>query len=181
MKIVINYDLMNAIKDVKEPYGPLKIIRNEKKAYMLRTPLWFLIDYYFIKDVGTALGILSIQYMLSISGELMAGINFGIDEYATLSAKKLRLLVQELNNMGINTSYDMLLKSEMYEKLYKVEFNESKLPFLMQEKYILMPAEGYNGQVRDISVLQEHQIGSNDYVLSLASPSKKRKLVKTFA
>ena len=32
-------------------------------------------------------------------------------------------------------------------------------------------------EVKDTSILQEHIVGSNDYVLSIGSPEKKLKLV----
>ena len=51
MKLVINYDFFNAIKDVNEPYGVLKVIRNNKDRYMLRLPLWGIVDFVYFKNI----------------------------------------------------------------------------------------------------------------------------------
>ena len=85
--------------------------------------------------------------------------------------------------MQLRTDYDSLLQSELYEKHYKVEVNEGILPKLVEEKYVLVPGRIFRGEMEDISVLQEHVVGREEYVLSLGSPSKKtsRRLANSFS
>ena len=91
----------------------------------------------------------------------------------------LKKLVSKLNDINIATDYDLLKQSELYERKYKIEFNESKIPIIMENKYVLVPSYNYKGDVKDTSILQEHFVGSKDYILSVGSPSKKLTLVNS--
>lgn len=77
-----------------------------------------------------------------------------------------------MESLNIFTSYDLLLKSKVYDKKYKVEMNKEQLLHIAEEKYILVPSYTYNGDTKDTSALQEHIVGSKQYVLSLGSPKK---------
>ena len=46
----------------------------------------------------------------------------------------------------------------------------------MEEKYILVPTNDFNNNIKNVSIKQEHIIGSTDYVLSIGSPKKELKL-----
>ena len=71
----------------------------------------------------------------------------------------------------------MLLQSEVYDKRIKIDLNESKIPLLMQEKYVFVPAYGFDGKEKEVSLLQEHEIGSRTYVLSVGEPEKQYRRV----
>ena len=96
--------------------------------------------------------------------------------FADKSADELKRLVPKLKELNVSTNYDLLLKSELYEKKYKIEFNESKIPSLMQEKYILVPSYSFSGEVLDTSIKQEHEVGTKRYVLSIGEPEKRYKM-----
>ena len=177
MKLVINYDFFNAIKDVKEPYGVLKVVRNNSGKYIRRLPIWGTLNYIVFQNMYDTLGALMCQYMLIFGSDLLVDKAIGIDTYATKAMNRLKKLVGELDNINVKTSYDLLLDSELYEKNYRIEFNDSKIPFLLEEKYILVPSYSYSGEVRDTSILQEHEVGTENYVLSVQEPVKKYKLV----
>lgn len=177
MKLVINYDFFNAVRNVNEPYGPLKVIRNEKNKYMMRLPIWSLLNYTVFQNMQDTIGALMVQYMLVMGSDLLVDKVLGIDSYATKSMNDLKKLVVKLNDINVKTDCELLCQSELYERNYKFSFNESKIPFLMEEKYILVPSYSYSGEIIDTSILQEHEIGTNEYMLSVGEPQKKYKLV----
>ncbi len=177
MKLIINYDFLDAIRDVKEPYGPMKLVRNNKQNYLMHLPLWIGLDYLFFKNVEEIITAIAFEYALLLSSDLLAERDLGIDMYATMSTKKLKKLVTELKELNIKTDYDLLLKSVLYDKKYKISFNKDKIPFLMEEKYILVPTYNFNGQIKDTPILQEHEMGTRQYILSVSSPAKSYRLV----
>ena len=76
-----------------------------------------------------------------------------------------------LKDINISTSYELLLDSENYKTEYKLKFDEAKIPYIKQDKYINIPV--YNdGDIKEVSLVQEHVIGSKSYSLSYGSPSK---------
>lgn len=96
----------------------------------------------------------------------------GVDQYADQSSDNLKKLVSQLEDLNVSTDYDLLLKSEVYDKKYKVEINKEQLPHLAESKYIFVPSYTYNRDKKDTSILQEHIVGSKEYILSLGSPKK---------
>lgn len=79
-----------------------------------------------------------------------------------------------LKDIDVNTTGDLLLDSYKYKTEYEIKRNEKNLPILEQRKYIMVPTKDTNGEV---SLLQEHIIGTGDYSLSYGSPKKVLKLV----
>ena len=181
MRLVINFDFFNEIRNVNEPLGISKVIRNEKRLCVINIPLYFGFDYLvYAGQMNKILPVIGAQCMIALGAELTLQKVRG-DEYSTNGKKRLLTLARNLNVLNVDTTYDMLLQSELYEERYKISFNENKIPFLMQEKYVLVPTNGFNGKVTDTSILQEHEIGSREYILSLGKPSKSKKLVKSLA
>ena len=168
---------MNAILDVNQEYGPFKIIRNNKKRWAtINLPMYTIIDYAINRDIKVTLNILAIQFGILLGSELFAGIITKNDIYKIEAIKKLKTLVLELNDNYISTDYNLLLNSNLYQRNYKIYLNEDKLPEMLESKYVLVPTYDFNGNVKDTSILQEHIIGTNKYVLSLGSPTKQYKL-----
>ena len=46
----------------------------------------------------------------------------------------------------------------------------------MESKYILVPTYDFNNNIKNTSILQEHIVGTDKYVLSIGSPKKELKL-----
>ena len=182
MKLMINYDFIEAVRNVNEPLGPLKLIRNTKKnILMFDLPFYLSMGYLFQRNIPGALTSSGISFMLVTGLELTEYAITKKDPYYNKSSDNLKRLVSKLNDLNFETDYKLLLQSEMYERKYKIEFNESKLPSLIEEKYILLPSYNYSGEIKDTSLLQEHIIGSHEYELSIGSPTKKLKLVHSNA
>lgn len=177
MKIMINYDLVHRIKDAREKFGPLKIIRNRKKSWtIVQIPLWL-----FFSITGHYTALQSIMHFINVFGILLF-MNYvpmklaGLDLYGAIAERDLKTLVPKLQDACIHTEYDMLLNSEVYDRKYKIKFNKNKLPQILESKYILVPTHGFDGNETETSVLQEHVIGTRNYELSIGSPEKKKSL-----
>ena len=100
------------------------------------------------------------------------------DPYKDLSSKNLKRLAIELKDLYVNTDYNSLLKSELVTKKYKIQINKENILSVFENKYILVPTYDFNGNVKTTSILQEHEIGTSEYVLSIGSPKKKLKPVR---
>lgn len=177
MKLRINYDLIEAVKNVNEPFGPFKIVRNNKRKWIrYHFPLYFSVNYIFQRDVFNAFFILGIQFGLLIIPDFLTGTVMKIDIYSINSSNELKKLSSKLCDLNIDTNYDLLLKSYEYKRKYQIQINEQKLPELAEYKYILVPTYKYNGDIGETSLLQEHIVGSKIYTLSIGSPLKEFKL-----
>ena len=180
MKLVINYDFVDAIRNVNEPFNAFKIIRNNKNRWTrLHLPIYMTINLVILQDMIRALGILGIQFGTLIGNEIIANKITQTDIYSVKSSNNLKRLTLQLNNLNLSTEYNLLLQSELYEKKYKIEFNEDKLPIIAESKYILVPNYSYNGEIKNTSILQEHEVGSDVYLLSIGSPQKVFKLARS--
>ena len=179
MKLVIYYDFINALRNVNEPLNAFKVVRNEKNVYIKKT-----LPFFLGVDTIVTLGnperipiVLSLQY-LSLLGVLSLGMykNKDLkDFYKDRSRNDLINLTSQLKDLNINTDYDLLSKSTLDGKVSKICLNESKMPIIKENKYILVPSYQYDGSIKDVSIEQEHIYGNKEYVLSIGSKQKELK------
>ena len=176
MKLIINYDFYEAILNVKEPMGPLKVIRNNKRQWAkIDLPIFTILDL-IMNSVPETIIILPAQFGFLTLLNLLPPLITKIDPYKTKSSDDLKRLRSKLKDLNINTDCDLLLESELYKKEYKIKVNEKNLPYIAESKYIMVPTYNFNGEVSDTSILQEHVVGSKEYVLSIGSPKKEYKV-----
>ena len=95
-----------------------------------------------------------------------------IDDYAKTATENLKELASSLNSLYLNTNYELLLESQLSCKEYNIILNEKMIPQILESKYILVPTYNYNNEIKNVSILQEHVVGSDIYELSLQSPIK---------
>ena len=180
MKLLINYDFFGAIRNANEPLTPMKIVRNEIK-YALITPVW-LVDGY-IDDPKYALSHLFLWYGIYMAIDLSCQSIYkkkdpdGLDAYAYKASIRLKKLSVMLGDINVKTTYEMLLNSELYERKLKIDSSNDKSVSLKEEKYIYVPSYGLDGQEKETSILQEHNIGSRTYILSVGEPDKQYRRV----
>ncbi len=183
MKLVINYDFFNAIRNVNEPLTPMKIVRNHKFKYCLMTGTWCILapldgtsPEYMMKHLAFWYGFyLATDFAFDIWAKKKMLDN--VDIYAYKAIPQLKKLSVMLGDINVKTNYDMLLESELYEKKYTIEKNDNKSISLSEKKYIYVPSYGFDGQEKDTSILQEHDIGSSVYTLSVGEPEKQYRRV----
>ena len=94
------------------------------------------------------------------------------DIYKEDSKRNLERLALLLSTVNVNTSYNLLEESECYYRKYKFKFNKDKILQVLESKYILVPVYDTNGDTKKVSILQEHVVGSKEYVLSMGSPKR---------
>lgn len=89
-----------------------------------------------------------------------------------ISRQELVILSNLLNNINVNTDSELILESYKYKTEY--DFNkDSESKDLIQKKYIMVPVI-QNGEEKEISILQEHVIGTKEYSLSCGEPTKQK-------
>ncbi len=175
MNIIINYDLIDEIKNATEPLSPLKLIRCKRKKFCFYyVPALTILNSLFVEgnlalSLAFSLGMVSIYETLP---ELMARSDF----YAIKAKAHLQNLTCHLGDNNVETSYDLLLDASVEAKEYHLYWNEHKLPALLEQKYILLPTYGFDGEIRDLSLVQEHTVGTNRYVLSIGRYNKGKRL-----
>ena len=184
MKININYDFFSAVQDANEKFGTLKIIRNNRFIYfgfipsMMVTKVSIGIPIYWaiLSAVDTAM----LCYIISSIDNYLfkKREQIPVDFYAYHALTRLAVLRIQLNDINVNLDGEALLAAKLYSERYHVVVNEHKIPMLQHDKFILVKGTtNYSKEEKEISILQEHIVGTEDYTLSVGEPEKKYKRV----
>ena len=183
MKLITDYNLAGAIKNVNEPYTPLKMLRNEKRFMLyFHLPLCMtmnLIKGDFLYALKTyPLNFLAFTALYPVVEISLSRARFGtIDRYKHKSEEDLEKLVPELRKIDVDTNYDLLLKSRCLKTKYHFYLNDHTIPLLMESKYFFVPTNEVDSVTGSV-VLQEHTIGAIKYYLSKAPTQKAEELLK---
>ena len=182
MKLIVNYDLLNKIKESKTGMNLQKNIINELRIQSFALSLGCVIDLLILGKPYVFNNLLFCG-MYFIPGFVMLNI---IDKAFQVNNKRranmeLTLLSARLNNnLKINTNLDLIKESGVYKTEYKIIKNKDNIPVIKQDKYIMIPTYNGMGDITETSVLQEHNLGSKEYILSIGSPNKVLKLKPVF-
>ncbi len=187
MKLLINYDFFDAVRNVNEKTTPLKVIRNEKKKYAILLPIYtslaLIAKQYSDFDTREIISIIIRAYGNLMALDTLAEFMFKkmsytqTDLYARKAIARLQTLALMLDDINVKTNYDMLLASELYHKTVHLDSSESNRPILVSQKYIYVPSYGFDGEEKTTSILQEHVIGTKEYILSQDEPDRQYKRV----
>ncbi len=176
MKIIVNYDLIKKIKDVKEPFSGFKLIRTKGPRILKLIPFYFLINLALFNSVEQAIYCsLGLNVPLGILLEVMPYRIVGEDFDKLRAEKDLRKLSVQLQDLNLKTNYELLLESYEYEKKYSIHLDENKIPYILESKYIVVPTYDYNGDIKESYIVQEHALGDKEYVLTLGRPNQEFK------
>ncbi len=172
MKIRINYDLIDKVSEANKGYSLKRCVKRTMGAFgissAVTTPMTLARDQADFLIFGYL-----IQMMVHTSATLSYTIPF-IDISKKLASKNLHKLANELHAININVNYEALLDAYKDSCEYKLN-TDGKLEVL-QKKYITVPYHTECFGDGEVSLLQEHIIGSRDYDLSFGSPQKKEKI-----
>ena len=187
MKIITDFDFCNAVKDVNGNILLFKVVRNNQKQYARLFPIYSAIalicKQYADLDAREVISIIIRTYGYLISIETIAQMIVKIlnqdhlDAYTEKSIRNLKRLVALLERINVNTNYEKLLESELYTKKYSLDTEDRTIPAIMSKKYIYVPAYGYDGEEKTVSILQEHVIGSKEFILSQDEPDREYRRV----
>lgn len=177
MKLVINYDFFNKIKDLNNSDTKFTLIKSRTKRFVkFELPIYTILSVCLSDNLVSTLTVLSFDYLFTLAllnvNKIKETQSFYLERDLKKSKYKLISLVGKLNDLNISTDYELLLQSELYYKETKLTLNDYHLPDLMQKKYINVPVYDTMGDIKTVSIEQEHIIGSKQYVLSLGSPNQ---------
>lgn len=174
MKISINYDLLEKVKEAKLGFSLQRSVKDIIKI-SFKYSLFTLIIYSPSPDMRE-ICLRAIAKYCTLFTIIGLGTNIILSKLNKKDAKeKLSKLSAMLKDIDVNTNSDLLLKSYVYKKEYKLRFNKNYIPYITQNKYIMVPTYD-KGEEREISLVQEHDIGSSEYTLSHGTPKKVLKL-----
>ncbi len=175
MKIKINYDLIDKIKESQNGVTLFKTASRNFKYGIFMFSAYILLDLMLSKDDNNVLLAASIGASICyLSKTLIDNImNACIKDKQKLKAlTDLISLTIKLKKINIDTSLELLIDSKVQKVDYSIKLNSKKIPSILQNKYILIPT--YNdGEIKEKYVLQEHVIGSKEYTLSSSGHPQK--------
>ena len=185
MKIELNYDLIDKIATAK---GEYKLKRCNKFVLKRGAPqivglsilcnsiVGFITNSTLEQTISNTITSFLLVHSTFVSAMLFSakltnkatGITF-----EELAQRHLGLLSSELSKINIKTSLPLLLDSKEYHREYKIISNEEGIQGIIQRKYINIPTYD-NGTITETSILQEHQLETKKYVLSLGHPTQQK-------
>lgn len=175
MKLIINYDLMNEIGISNTGFN----LKRFAKKMVLYTGITIPITASTHAINPNSFPIVSL-----VSGYLYATFIFGGSELALrnvnqqLADSRLKNLASSLTKINIYTDVDSIKKARLYKTQYQIIRDDK--PAIQQNKFMMIPTNGtFNAD--EISLQQEHIIGSKEYVLSMGEPKKKHSKVLSSA
>ena len=175
MQIINNYDLMTSVDLANNGVQLKKTILGALKLQLILMGLSTGIDLALRSDH-------EIQWLWNIAYNSMVSMSYIAlvntlqkkfkDKIETQAFLKLAKLALQLYDLNISTPPFLLQAAKVSQTEYRVQVNERHLPVIQQRKYILIPTYDSLGEIKEVSLLQEHNLGSKTYILSVASPEK---------
>lgn len=165
MKLIINYDLINEITTANTGINI--------KRFMAKTEL--NMGIITALNLSTFIATGEAMPMTFITGLINGTFIFGGSELILreinkeIADERLRKLASSLKTINIYTDADLIKEGKLYKTQYKLV--KDNKPIIQQNKYIMIPTNG-NLNANEVSLLQEHNIGSREYVLSIGEPKK---------
>ena len=172
MRIVINYDLMDKILEANNGYSLKRCIKRSLGFTSISTIIG-TVDNIFSGDITPELfNEVAIYFVLH---SMYTGIYAHLFRDITRENAKRNLsqLVQQLRNSCIKTDDSSILEAYRYKTEYDVHMGEI-LPTVEQKKYINVPIKNEFFGDKEISLIQEHVIGSSKYILSMGEVEDKK-------
>lgn len=164
MKINVNYELISKIGEAKIGINVHRV--GKKMAFLngVMTAVSFMITPNDPKQIAA-----HILYSFSLISFQSLGLELaGSRRQKEEANESLKELSCKLNDINVSTNSSLLMEAESYKTKYKINFNDGIIPKVIQNKYIMVPTRNEG----EVSLLQEHIIGTRDYDLSVGEPMK---------
>ena len=174
MKIIINYDLLDKIREAKIGIS----LHRTTKAILILSGLCTGICSILVaftcspEELPKEIFKITIKSVVSQSFYRLITELLTFIPYKIISKEQLRQLSSQLKDIKVNTDKDLILDSYKYKTEYKWIKSEKDID-LVQKKYIMIPVIE-NGEEKEVSILQEHAIGSKTHSLSIGEPTKQK-------
>ena len=173
MKININYDFFERLEESKTGISLKRVAKRSLVLTSLSTAIIWGINIFKTDDMNLAslVTLLTIPQTIAIHSASQYFSFFLVSSFNKANATRdLLCLVGKLNSIYIPTNYDLLCKAYKYDNEYVIN-TEGKIPMLEQKKYIMIPVLE-NGEEKEVSVVQEHILGTREYTISCGTPKK---------
>lgn len=180
MKIIVNYDLLERAAEAKYKFSLVKEAKRATKfCAFFYGAIWT--PYYAVTrdpiSFSQYLDTLPFSFLL---GSGMITLMYVMEAYfknVSVSAwVDLQRLSKKLEALNIDTTGALLMDAYKYKTEYEFD-SDSKIPLLVQKKYINIPSN----DDKEVSLLQEHVVGSHIYTLSKEKPSKQMAFKPAFS
>lgn len=165
MKLIINYDLINEISNantginIKRIYAKMGIYMGTLLTLNIAATL-----------AGSESAPTNITFGIVNGIIIFGGSEFALKDFTKEAAeKRLRTLVPTLSKINIYTDLDSLKSARLYKTQYRIDKDEK--PSIIQTKFIMLPTTNMLN-ADEVSLQQDHKIGSKEYVLSIGEPKK---------
>lgn len=165
MKLVINYDLINEINKANTGIN-LKRFNTKMGIYLSTITALNLSTLPITDEINIPAYLFGLTYALILYGgtELITK-NFNKYE----ANDRLNSLASSFSKINIYTDADSIKNAYLYKTKYKlVRYDKSGI---LQTKFIMLPTTG-TLNADEVSLQQDHIIGSREYVLSIGEPKK---------
>lgn len=173
MNIEINYDLFDKIKESKGKLS-LKRVFKYTKGFIIGSLVGNLICYPIFKDAKALITNLALYTLSPIIASIVVSSFFNRrnKQYIIRNAKSdlidLDTKIRQDDRFDYVISGRNLSESELYKTHYNFKLNDKRIPVLKQTKYFVV--QSFTNDC-DIHMVQEHNIGTRNYVLKLGSPT----------
>lgn len=176
-ELIIHYDLVDKINTANGNVNYKTILLKKLKKHIMALgvagasfPFFIDIDnkefWKYLLPVG--IGSFCIHSVADIISDYVSREKNADNAYSDLAE-----LASKLSKRDFNTTPDLIKESVLTDTEYE--------PLFMLKKYILVPnLIGIGKDIKETSILQEHLIGSKDYILSIGSPVKSYKKVPIY-
>lgn len=178
MKLKINYDLLQKIKESNEGYTLNKAAKRVALYTTVSSAIGVIDNIAtqkpieeFIMEVATYL----LAHSVLTASVMLATSNI----FKKLSKTELEILSRQLKSLNLETNQELLMDTYKYKTEYEFKGGKHLFPSLEQRKYIMVPTLN-NGEVVLEQLVQEHTIGGKEYTLSMGAPKGTYKLVYKF-
>lgn len=172
MKIVINYDVIDKISEAKKGFSLKRCVKRTAALASISSMIG-IPDNLVSGDITPELWIELLSYVLIHSAYTGAYVYAFSGLTKENAQRSLHSLVNELRSKCIKTDDESFLDTYKYKTEYDVKFS-SIAPIIEQKKYLKIPVKDEYFGDKEISVVQEHTIGTRQYTLSLGEPNKEK-------
>lgn len=172
MKIVINYDLMDKIAEAKQGYSLNRCVKRTL-GFMAFSSAIGIPDNLVSGNISPDLWIELSAYLACHTSFTVALAWTFKNMSQEVAQRTLKSLVSELRSKCIKCDEETILDTRKYKTEYDVSFN-SVVPIVEQKKYLYVPVRDEYFGDKEISLVQEHIIGSREYTLSLGEAEEQK-------
>ena len=172
MKIIVNYDLLERISEAKKGYSLSRCNRRTFSLLGISVGLTMMIDMASGIGFSNLISGIPIQFLIHASGTgVLALASSKLNQ--RMAIYDLIKLFIKLKQIQVRINVDALMNAYTYKTKYKLHKGKY-FPNVEQIKYINLSYEDPYFGDGELSLKQEHTLGTKQYALSYGHPEEKK-------